>query len=221
MSIHKPTLFSHLAKQKKAELLTLLEAVFDAMPESLHPLVFGEVYKETSLPKWNAAQLLAEIRQFRADSLAKKYYASFNINSKNYRHIPDETEAWFSTTSRFIDLCVQMVAKKASLESTTCFEEALALITLMENNSQIVFADEYGSWMISSPRGYLHAYVKAWAQVADPTVFADKIAPWLKWDSVNSFADKVYDAVRQYASTEQLKVIQDRIETDKIRLPEK
>src|SRR6476646_8471500 len=40
--------------------------------------------------------LLAEVKRFEKDSLAKKYYESFSINSKNYTQESAGTSAWIT-----------------------------------------------------------------------------------------------------------------------------
>jgi hypothetical protein len=219
MPIHKTTLFSHLAKRKKTELLEILSSAFDTMPESMRSLVFDAAYQDGLIREWDAARLLAEIRQFRVDSLSKKYYAPFDMDAKNYRHIPEETQNWFDQLGRFIDLCVKAVEQAANYEFLACFEACFHLITLMEENVEIVFAHEYGSWMIPAQRGYLNAYAKAWAQVGTPEEFAEKVGPCLVRDSSQSFADKVYANILQYANPAQLAALQHKIERDKIKVP--
>lgn len=221
MAIHKPTLFTHLAKHKKAELLNLLSSAYDAMPESMRSLVFDTVYQEVLMKDWDVARLLAEIRRFRIDSLSRKYYAPFSMNSKNYSHIPEETREWFAQLGRFIDLCVKSVEQSPNYESLACFEECLNLITLMEDNVEIVFAHEYGSWMIPAQRGYLNAYAKAWAKVGTPEQFAEKVAPCLVRDSCQSFVDRVYSSILQHTNPAQLAALQHKIGIEKIKIPVK
>lgn len=57
--------------------------------------VFGEAVWKVKPLHVDGPSLLEQVRQFQRDSLSGKYYASFDINSKNFTHVPEETRAWF------------------------------------------------------------------------------------------------------------------------------
>jgi len=84
-----------LKRQKKAALIELLEQAFFEMEPKQQRAVFGELAKKPPTARANGTALLEEVILFERDSLARKYYQSFMINSKNFNHIPGKTDEWF------------------------------------------------------------------------------------------------------------------------------
>src|SRR4051812_15111796 len=84
-----------LKRQKKAALLELLEQAFFEMEPEQQRAVFGELLEKAPAARANGAALLEEVAEFERDSLSRQYYQSFNINSKNWTHIPAKTQEWF------------------------------------------------------------------------------------------------------------------------------
>src|SRR3954470_16367921 len=93
--VDRAQLFAILKRQKKAVLLDLLERSFDVMEPKQQRAVFGTLTKKPPTARVQAAELLKEVEQFERDSLARKYYQPFLINSKNWTHVPDKTDEWF------------------------------------------------------------------------------------------------------------------------------
>ena len=98
----KSALFKHLASQDPATLLDLLSRAYDQMEHDQRCWVFGKWADSLPPAPVDGESLLAEIEQFQKESLAGAYYAPFNINSKNFSHIPEETEDWFEELSDFL-----------------------------------------------------------------------------------------------------------------------
>ena len=86
--------FAYLKKQKKDVLLDYLHAAFDIMDAEQRRTVFADVARPQATKAVDGRRLREEIEQFRRASLARKYYAPFNVNSKNYMDVPEETEEW-------------------------------------------------------------------------------------------------------------------------------
>src|SRR5262245_37685976 len=84
-----------LKRQKKAALLALLEEAFFEMEPEQQQAVFGELLEKAQAAKVEYAAVQEEVALFERDSLSRKYYQSFNINSKNWTHIPEKTRRWF------------------------------------------------------------------------------------------------------------------------------
>lgn len=63
----------------------------------------------------------------------------------------------------------------------------------MERGEEIVFADEYGSWMIpSDEKTFVQAYVTSLAAVETPDGFTMAALPLIQRDSYQSFATRAY-----------------------------
>jgi hypothetical protein len=98
----KSALFEYLSTQERAVLLDLLGQAYDQMEHGQRRWVFGKLADSLPVEPIDGESLLDEIKQFHKDSLAGAYYAPFNINSKNYMHVPEETEDWFEKLSDFL-----------------------------------------------------------------------------------------------------------------------
>ena len=149
-------------------------------------------------------ELLRAIRKFRQDSLAGKYYAPFNVNSKNWRHIPAETGIWFDRLGQFLADSIQLTQQGEHPQAVACFGLLYELIAAMEKGQEIVFADELGSWMIpGGEKKAIAAYFKSLAIMAGPEDYAAIAVPLIKRDSRQSFADQVYASAIRAASQAQ------------------
>jgi hypothetical protein len=107
-SISQNDLLKLLAQQEKSALLAYLEACLIAMSQEQRQAVFGKLVYEGHTAKLSPSEVLAAVSQFHVDSLAGKYYAPFDMNSKNYDWTPPETEAWFDEISIWLDCSCEL-----------------------------------------------------------------------------------------------------------------
>lgn len=184
-------LFKHLSKQKFSDVLELLQSAFDAMDTKQRRSVFGEIFDLMPRPAIGGERLLKEIRKFHSDSLAGKYYAPFNINSKNFMHIPEETEAWFERLGELLQSSTIISEQGDHATAAQCFRLLYELILKMEEGEEIVFADELGSWMIpGDEKKFVKAYLKSLSLTSSTEEFAKATLPLLRRDSYSSFSKK-------------------------------
>lgn len=218
----KSTVFEYLSKQEHAVLLDLLSQAYDQMEHDQRRWVFGKWADSVPPTPVDGESLLAEIEQFQRESLAGAYYAPFNINSKNFSHIPEETEDWFEELSDFLKASTQVSRQGEHLQAVVCFNILYALIDVMEQGEEIVFADEIGSWMIhGDQKGYLTAYLTSLAAISTPTEFAAAVAPLIKRDSYHSFAEQVYPTALHLANDAQKEQLEAELQRQKIRTSRK
>ena len=163
-------LFATLGKQKKAILFGLLQDAYEAMNTEQRRHVFGEfAEQELQSANINGHELLDRIQHFHRDSLNGVYYAPFDINSKNFTHIPEETEEWFDILGDCLKRSAKLTEQEDHVQAVECFTLLYALIDTMERGEEIVFADEYGSWMIpGDEKTFVQAYVTSLAAVETP-----------------------------------------------------
>jgi hypothetical protein len=90
--MNKKCLFVFLKKQDPSTLLDLLEAAFETMTTNQRRDVFGKLKFDDRATDADQKNLLGDIKKFYDDSLKGVYYAPFDVNSKNYMNIPEETE---------------------------------------------------------------------------------------------------------------------------------
>lgn len=214
----KDALFKHLSTQEPAVILDLLGQAYDQMGHDQRHWVFGKVVESLPPEPVDGEILLDEIQIFEDNSLAGTYYAPFNVNSKNFMDIPEETEEWFEELSDFLKVTTQLSRQGDHRDAVECFKILYSLIDTMERGEEIVFADELGGWMIhGDPKAYITAYLTSLAAVANPEEFAAVTAPLVQRDSYQSFSDQVYPTALRIANEAQKEHLEAEIKRQKIR----
>jgi len=214
-------LFAFLAHQDATTLLDLLREAYAAMSTPQRRAVFGESARaahQSCSVAIDGHRLLENIKKFHQDSFDGIYYAPFNVNSKNFMHIPEETEEWFETLGEFLAESATLTAQGAHAQAVTCFGLLYALIDAMESGEDIVFADELGSWMIPGDEPhYIAAYFTSLAAVATPEEFTTVAVPLMARDSSQSFPTRAYAAAMRVANKGQSAALQAERKCRKIR----
>lgn len=157
-SIGQDDLLKLLAQQEKTALLAYLEACLIAMSQEQQQAVFGQLVYAQHTAKLSPDEVLAAVNQFHADSLAGKYYAPFNMNSKNYNWVPPETEAWFDEISTWLDRSCELATEGQQPYAKKCLDLLLELVNKMNDGEEIAFAHELGDWMIYARHDYRAVY---------------------------------------------------------------
>ncbi|MCB9298387.1 MAG: hypothetical protein H6573_00015 [Lewinellaceae bacterium] len=155
--LDKHRILEQLATQDKEQLLAWLEAVLIAVDSFQLETLFGDFAREHFVRPLSPGQVLEAIHRFRQDSLAGKYYAPFEMNSKNYNYVPPQTEAWFDELSTWLGRACELAEdgeKEAALEGLSILIE---LIETM-HDKEIVFAHDASEWMIISKYDYRAVY---------------------------------------------------------------
>jgi len=215
----RSSLFSFLKKQDSASLLSLLESAYETMSTNQRRKVFGSLPLKKDAPKIDEAKLLKKIKTFYEESLKGVYYAPFDINSKNYMNIPEETEEWFEKLGDFLEAVTKVSMKGNHTVAVECFKILHKLIDEMLDGDEIIFADEYGTWMIpGDEKTFMQAYLHSLSIVATPEEFTEAVIPLLERDSCESLSNKVYKSVGQVANKEQKKLLESAIKKKKIRV---
>ena len=150
--IDKDQLFVILKRRKKAELLEILDRAFDEMPPKMQRAVFLELIQKSRPAKLDGRSLLEDVEEFHRDSLAGRYYEPFDINSKNFTHIPEGTDEWCDRIADLLKQTMQLTSQGDHAWAVKCFDLLFNLLEKMEYGEEIVFADEMGSWMIPHRR---------------------------------------------------------------------
>jgi len=218
MEIKEEKLFSLLDKIKKDELIEYLKMSFYEMDDVQRRGVFGEMYGDKLRKDRKPVDLYSEIENFHKKSVKGDYFAPFMINSKNFMDVPPETDEWFSEVSYYLDESSRLVEKEKYDLAINCFDLLFDLIDHMENGEDIIFADEYGTWMIVCKFSYTESYIKSLAKVKDPETYVEKVIPLLRRDSQESLSDKIYDKIKKNSTKEQLIRVEQEIKTREIRI---
>ncbi len=195
--------FAYLAKQKKGVLLDYLRTAFGEMTAKQRRNVFSDAVDRT--PKTvDGGELLQEIEEFHRASLAGDYYAPFMINSKNWTHVPEETEQWCDLFAGFVAKASRLTARRKHEQAVACFALLFELFDAFNSGKEIVFAEEVGSWMIpTQEKVWIKDYLTSLAATSTPEAFTAAVLPMLRSDKFQSDSAQVARSARAVATPEQ------------------
>ena len=163
-------------------------------------------------------EILTTIEQFYEKSMAGYYYAPFDINSKNFSDIPEETDAWFDEISDYLEDSSRITDQGEHEMAVQCFKLLHELIDKMEDGDEIVFADECGTWMITGDeKRFIKSYLSSLAVISTPEEYANGAIPLIKRDSHESFYNKVYASAIKIANEDQKVYLKTEVKKQKIR----
>ncbi len=207
-----------LSTQDVPFLLDLLSKAYDQMDYDQRQWVFGKLVEELPPAQVDGEVLLDEVGDFQSESLAGYYYEPFDINSKNWMHVPEETKEWFERLGGLLKASSQLTVQGDHLHAVACFGILYELIDAMERGEEIVFADEIGSWMIpGDEKQYVAAYMTSLAATASPEEFAAAALPLIRRDSWQSFSTQAYPAAIRAANEAQRAHLETEIERQNIK----
>ncbi len=217
--MNEDALFKVLKRQTKATLLELLSSAYHETNTQQRRHIFGVLMEESKPARATARNIKKESEKFYKDSIARLYYAPFDINSKNFSHIPEETEEWFEKLGDLLQASAQLTKQKEHASAVESFQILYELIAKMEYGEEIIFADEYGSWMIpGNEPEFLDAYISSLAAVETPEEYTTVVIPLLKRDSYTSFCNKVYSLAVKHSNKEQENALKVAIKEQNIKI---
>ncbi|MBF0259047.1 MAG: hypothetical protein HQK62_09440 [Desulfamplus sp.] len=189
----KDNLLQYLEIQDQSKLLDLLSSAFDSMDTNQKHEVFGKLIKEIPPAHVDAEEVLGDIEAFYASSIAGHYYAPFDINSKNFSDIPEETEKWFDEIGDHLEDSSRLSDQGDHEIAVQCFKILHELIDKMVSGDEIVFADEYGTWMITGDqKRFASSFFTSLAAISSPEEYADNAIFLITGDYYSSHYNKVY-----------------------------
>lgn len=217
--MNKKRLFEHLKKQEPERLIKLLDWAFDTMNTNQRHDVFGGVTIEIPPADVDGEKLLSDIEQFKKRSLAGYYYAPFDINSKNFSHIPEETDEWFDEIGDYLEDSSKLTDPGDHELATQCFKILHGLIDKMEDGDEIVFADEYGTWMITGDeKRFVKSFLTSLSAVSKAEDYIAGAIPLIKRDSYKSFHNKAYSTAVAVATDDQKKLLKREVKNQEIKV---
>lgn len=219
--MNEEQLFKFLKEQPSNILLDLLNKAYSVMNTNERRIVFGVVVEKIPLESVNSKDLLNQVKAFYEDSLGGKYYAPFEINSKNFADIPEETQEWFQVLVDLMEDVTRLTKKEEHALAVEGFGLLYKLIDKMEMG-EIVFADEVGSWMIPADESkFILAYLTSVAYVADAPGFTAIVLSLVERDSFQSFSKDVYNVALKVANKQQQAYLKAEVKHQKIRTKNK
>jgi hypothetical protein len=165
-----------------------LDRAIELLPDEAFPELIADYVHLRDVLADEATQpdLLRSIRAFHRESMAGRYYQSFNVNSRNYMEKSRGTETFIAEHSRLVEACLR-AEQDGDLE--TAAEGLELLIGLMREIDRcqreiVFFADEAGSWQV----GVLWDRVlPAWFRSLSPEMDAHEWAETVV-DALDDFA---------------------------------
>jgi len=216
--MNKKRLFEHLKNQEPSLLMDLLDSAYDEMSTNQRHDVFGKINQQIPPASVDGEKLLADIKLFYKNSLKGRYYEPFDINSKNFSDIPEETEKWFEELSDYLKDSAKLSEQGEHNLAVQCFKLLYQLINKMEEGEEIIFADEYGSWMIAGDeKKFIGAYLSSLKEISTPEEYTNHSIPLIKRDSYASFYNKVYSSAIKIANKAQKAHLKAEVKRQKIR----
>lgn len=214
----KTRLFHWLSKQDSSVLLDLLSAAYDEMKHDQRQAVFGRHNEALPPVAVDGETLLKGVEAFRQASLGRVYYAPFSINSRNFSYIPEETKEWFERLDDLLEASSELTAQGDHTNAVACFNTLYQSIDAMESGEEIVFAHEYGSWMIpGDEKQYIAAFMASLAATSTPEEFARIALPLIRRDSRQSFTTGAYSSAVRAATEVQRAHLEAEIQRQNLR----
>lgn len=220
--MNEEQLFRYLSTQNNPELLELLRSAYYQMNIEQRQDVFGKIILEIPPEPVDGKTLLKQINEFSRASFSGYYYEPFDINSKNYMDVPEETEEWFDKLGDYLKSSMQLTSQGDHLHATACFQKLYALIDKMEDGDEIVFGDEIGSWMIPGDEKQYHvAYFTSLAAISSPEEYTQAAIPLVRRDSWQSLASQAYASAIQVSNDAQRTHLAEAVKRLEIRIESK
>lgn len=216
--MNKNKLFKCLEKKKKSDLISLLNDCYDSMKTSQISEVFSCIRDELNKIPSDGDTVLKNVKKFFSDSLNGVYYAPFDINSKNFMNVPEETNTWFEKLGDLMIESSNLSAQGDHVNAAKSFEILFELSTKL-GDDEIVFADELGMWMLPiDEKPCISAYFKSAAAIFSPNEYANAVLPVIREDSHSSFCNKSYEKAERAADKEQKAALDRMIDHHKIKI---
>ena len=213
----KENLFQYLETQDKSVLFELLESAFDSMETQQKNEVFWTIYKDIPPIPVDGEEVLEDIEEFYSSSMSGYYYEPFDINSKNFSNVPEETQQWFDELGDHLEDCSKLTDQGDHEIAIQCFNILHKLIDEMESGEEIVFADEYGTWMISGDhKRFARSYLISLSAISNPVEYSAGAFSIVVGNFYSSYSNKIYSIALDKATEEQKRYLQKKVETEEI-----
>ncbi|MBT9589247.1 hypothetical protein IV102_38330 [bacterium] len=96
-------------------------------------------------------QAASEVTTFHADTLKRRYYEDFCVNSKNWMEMSAGTQKWIEKFGKVMSACAKAVSQEGpSQEVRLAMDSLFELLEQIDDGDQyfVFFADEAGSWQV-------------------------------------------------------------------------
>ena len=205
-----------LKKQTKEQLISLLLESYEVLNKPQRNRFFETIYDKVKTPKFNAQNIHEEILKFYKESITGKYYAPFDINSKNFSDIPEETELWCDLLAKHFTNALELFDREEYEMATECFDKLYYIqVNMCE---EIVFAHELGTWMIPIKQAtIIPKYIESMAKTKTAEGFKNGIKMLMDIDDYDYKKTKVLNKAMRVGTQEQKNAIKQMKPIERLR----
>jgi len=214
--MEKKVLIMALKKQTKEQLISLLLESYEVLNKPQRNRFFETIYDKVKTPKFNAQNIHEEILKFYKESITGKYYAPFDINSKNFSDIPEETELWCDLLAKHFTNALELFDREEYEMATECFDKLYYIqVNMCE---EIVFAHELGTWMIPIKQAtIIPKYIESMAKTKTAEGFKNGIKMLMDIDDYDYKKTKVLNKAMRVGTQEQKNAIKQMKPIERLR----
>jgi hypothetical protein len=217
-SMDQDQLSAFLAEFDSESLRKLMQAACDELDSRNSPAGPGEVFPRAEPAPADEGMLLKEVKQFQRDSLTGKFYAPFNMNSKNFTQVPGKTRIWFRRLGQLLTDAARLSEQGDHGYAVACFRMLYELLGAVLRGEEIVFAEECGSWLLPvEEKPLMAAYFASLAATTTPEDYATAVLPLLERDSLESFSKKAFSTALRAANPAQKARLKSEVKRQGVR----
>lgn len=217
--MNKERCFKVISSLKKSEILELLSDAYNVMKTPQRNEVFYKIQQQSEGLLVDPKLALKSAKKLLKDSLDEVYYAPFDVNSKNFMDVPEETVAWFSKLHDVLASAAKLTEQKDYRVAIEIFKISYNLIEMIESGDDIVFAEELGMWMSGfDEKPYERAYLQALFSAGNESQFVEVAIELAKRDSRFSFSNKTYKTIKSVGDKRLISSFHDEARKRSIKL---
>ena len=130
----------------------MLDEALEMLPDAKLAKLVGQYLdvKRLQGDENNKRDLFEQLAEFERANLAREFYDSFRVDSKNFMQKSNGTRAWIAECRRLLDQLVDASKKGDPVKVGTGFETIFNLLHRIDEGRDdlLFFADEGGSWQV-------------------------------------------------------------------------
>ncbi len=153
MTIDRARLRAAIRKLGDEYVYFMLDEALDLLPDAKLARLVGQYLdvKRLQGDENNKRDLFEHVAEFERASLAREFYESSRVDSKNYMEKSNGTRAWIAECRRLLDQLVDASKKGDPVKVGAGFETIFNLLRGIDEGRDdlLFFADEGGSWQVS------------------------------------------------------------------------
>lgn len=168
-----------LRQLSRGDLLLVAERAANTVPNGALASLLADRIELQARDGSEDVSVLDEVLAFHAQSMAGKFYESFDVNSHNCNQQSRGTDAFVAELDRLVERCVRESETDSGRVPCQAFEVLFDLLRHIDgcHDDVLFFADEGGAWSVGMPwLKALPAYFRCLAAAQPASEFAERAA---------------------------------------------